>query len=232
MSVEGLTGIGVILTFFIGLFNLFYSIKISKKTLYINAVTSERVKWMTSIRDYISEYVSITTLYNQKELLTNQKEINDYLNKVLELDCKIKLYLNYKGERDEEILNIITRITDNTNWIYNEGLYNSNRKDSEKIKDFVYKNLNNIVAESRNHIEYKEDYTEQEIAEIAMKSYKIKIAEYNNEFKNKASEVKEQLLKDSKELITKCQEYLKIEWNRVKSEAEHGNRKNKKTKHL
>lgn len=46
--------VGIIMT----LVNLYHSHKTSKKTQFINTVTNERIRWITSVREYIAEYYS------------------------------------------------------------------------------------------------------------------------------------------------------------------------------
>lgn len=45
-------------TFFIGISSIIYNINISKKTQFINTVITERIRWMTTLKEYIAEYYS------------------------------------------------------------------------------------------------------------------------------------------------------------------------------
>ncbi|MFA5556283.1 MAG: hypothetical protein WCY06_02945 [Flavobacteriaceae bacterium] len=64
--------IGVILTFLATLFSIYYTRKNIKTTKYIETITTERIKWISIIRQDISEIIS-----NIFETLENfKKEIN------------------------------------------------------------------------------------------------------------------------------------------------------------
>lgn len=47
-----------LVTLFIGIVSIIYNINISKKTQFINTVTTERIRWMTTLKEYIAEYYS------------------------------------------------------------------------------------------------------------------------------------------------------------------------------
>lgn len=64
--------IGVVLTFFGTLFNIYYTRKNIKTTKYIETITTERIKWISIIRQDIADIIS-----NISETLVNfKKEIN------------------------------------------------------------------------------------------------------------------------------------------------------------
>lgn len=104
-----LTQIGVGLTLMGTLVTVYYSYKASRTTKYIETVTTERIKWMGILRDYLSEYFSLLNIcphYNPK---------NDYLDKIqyiLALSGKIRLHLNPKDKRDQSIINTIGTLSE------------------------------------------------------------------------------------------------------------------------
>ena len=60
--IDIITFIGIIITFFTGVLNLF----LNKKSLYINNITKFRVIWITTLRGHIAslkELSNITNLY-------------------------------------------------------------------------------------------------------------------------------------------------------------------------
>ena len=47
--------------------------------------------------------------YNEKPVLEDRKEIGDFLDKVIHAKSKIQLHLNYKGEADVEIMQLVEK---------------------------------------------------------------------------------------------------------------------------
>ena len=94
-----------IVTLFIGIVSIIYNINISKKTQFINTVTVERIRWMTTLKDYISEYYSTASTHipNDDEEVTER--VATMLNECERLKLKIILYLNPND--DEELINEI-----------------------------------------------------------------------------------------------------------------------------
>ena len=95
-------GIGLILTFLLGVFNAFYNYRNSKKTSFINTVTAERVKWLQNVRENISNFCSLTL--NWSEETDTDKKLSQELDKLIYL---IQLQLNPDGETDKEIVSLI-----------------------------------------------------------------------------------------------------------------------------
>ena len=60
------TLIGICLTFFIGILNFFQS----RKNNYVNSITKYRVEWINTLRNYVSEF---KTLSNKTQLISISK---------------------------------------------------------------------------------------------------------------------------------------------------------------
>ncbi|WP_294153957.1 hypothetical protein [uncultured Clostridium sp.] len=82
------TAIGVILTAIMAGINMYISTVKNKKTNYINTITTERIRWMTSLKEMISEFCSLS----YKDMY--DMELTDYSDEVKMLESRIKLYLN------------------------------------------------------------------------------------------------------------------------------------------
>ncbi len=52
--------LGVILTFLLGVWNIVNNYRTSRRTSFINTVTSERVKWIEKLRENISTFCGLT----------------------------------------------------------------------------------------------------------------------------------------------------------------------------
>lgn len=79
-----------------------YSILHSRKTTYINAVTTSRLKYIESLRNYISQFCGLIlyTANNQFDE-THKKELSEKIN---QLRFTIKLHLNRKNAFDKKLL--------------------------------------------------------------------------------------------------------------------------------
>lgn len=105
-----ITAIGIILTFIIGVFNLLITIKNSKKTQFINIVTSSRIKWIGELRDLTSSLVSHTLLGMEPDSWTPGKERAEFNKKLMEMNQKIHLLLNFNDSRDKEIIGLVDKL--------------------------------------------------------------------------------------------------------------------------
>ena len=93
-----------------------YSIHHSRKTTYINAVTTARLKYIENLRNYVSDFCGLV-LTN-----TNTTEQNEKIDR---LRFTIKLHLNRKDEFDIKVLELLDKIPNYTNQAKKDEL-NSN----------------------------------------------------------------------------------------------------------
>ena len=105
-----ITACGIALTFAVGVISLVVGIINSKKTIFINSVTSSRIKWIDVIRDTISEFCGLTYHYSLTHLELEQKDKNQLREKVDKLRFLIKLQLNRNDKFDKTIMDKIDAI--------------------------------------------------------------------------------------------------------------------------
>ena len=109
--IDIITFIGIVITFFTGVLNLFQN----KKSLYINNITKFRVIWITTLRGHISnlkELSNITNLYIITKDGTNKITYRRELDKVVSL---IKMYLNFAEKLDMELISKIDELKSTIN---------------------------------------------------------------------------------------------------------------------
>jgi hypothetical protein len=104
------TLIGIIFTFFVGATGLIIGIINSRKTTFINAITSSRIKYIQDIRNSISEYCGL--FYRYKILLDNDPKLSneklEVLKSIDKLKYQIMLYLNPEDDLwDNKIIALI-----------------------------------------------------------------------------------------------------------------------------
>jgi hypothetical protein len=107
---------GIILTFVIGLWNVLMNYRQSRRTAFINTVTSERVKWIETLRQNISSFCGLT--YNWCcSNLQNKPEESEVLKEIDKLRHLIRLQLNPDPEsklerKIEDLIETIPELTD------------------------------------------------------------------------------------------------------------------------
>lgn len=109
--IDIITFIGIIITFFTGVLNLF----LNKKGLYINNITKFRVIWITTLRGHIAtlkELSNITNLYIITKDGTNKIAYRRELEKNVSL---IKMYLDFTSKLDSELISKIEELKDTIN---------------------------------------------------------------------------------------------------------------------
>jgi len=233
--IDIITFIGMLITFFTGVLNLFQN----KKSLYINNITKFRVIWITTLRGHISnlkELSNITNLYIITKEGTDKITYRRELEKVVSL---IKMYLNFTEKLDVQLIFKIDELkaiinsyllmhyckntiksVDNDNELvikFNEAVdVISEKKVLEQLLNIAvnYKKIQEInlieslnVLDLRNNVKsvYKDDCIL--IKEVTRKSDYI-TSQWENEI--------ERLNRDIDELV---QVYLKAEWTRCKIET-------------
>jgi hypothetical protein len=222
--------ITAIITATIGILTLLYTRKNNNKTLFVNNITSERVKWMGQLKEYIAEFISLVTFYNEKPVLEDRKEIGDFLDKVLHAKSKIQLHLNYKGEADIEIMQLVEKMTKNVMTAY-ESFNLLKQSDKVKTAYVLEKHKEQLDKRILSKIEQASatyDFLDKEsilktVQNIIRESQKEEIQIFNNKFKEDFAALKQELQSHTETLLNLTQKYLKEEWNRVKLEAEKGN---------
>ncbi|SRR6266498_4096800 len=110
------TGVGVVLAFVLGVWNLLNNYRLSRRTAFINMVTTERGKWTDKLRDNISTFSGLIYTW-QASSLEGTPESLDFEKQVDRLRHLIRLQLNPAGVHDREIerlLEVIPKLTDTT----------------------------------------------------------------------------------------------------------------------
>ncbi|MED4135735.1 hypothetical protein P4668_25420 [Priestia megaterium] len=216
---------GVILTFLIGLLNFLVSIKSNKRTVFVNAITSERVKWMGELKELLAEYLSLTSFYEKKPFLSDDS-LSEYFERLIFLQNRIKLHLNYIDHKDEEINTLIEKINEKIFGIYTaKDIYSLpiekriRALSPEEMQGYFDKVLNTGKF-SRKEIE---EVLFHENREKLTEVFSSVTDELNRDFKEKYGlKGKEDLIKYTNQLVDKSRIYLKDEWEKVKKEAKKG----------
>ena len=99
--------IGIFLTFLLSIFNLIHTWHISKKTLFINCVTTERVNWIKNVRVNIATLCGLTHHFHWSQIHNREKE--NILKEIDRLRMLIRLQLNPDKEHHKKIIDLVTK---------------------------------------------------------------------------------------------------------------------------
>ncbi len=102
-------GLGILLTFALGGWNLLSNYRASRRTSFINTVTAQRIKWIEQLRQDISAFSGLTHTWCFSELEGKPEEAA-ILKEIDRLRHLIRLRLNPSGTHDQEIEELIQRI--------------------------------------------------------------------------------------------------------------------------
>jgi hypothetical protein len=110
-TTEIVTLIGLSLTFIIGIANLIITIRNSKKTTFINSITTSRIKYIQELRNTIAELCSLVTSYKLRISKLEYADHFELLKQTNKLKYLIRLYLNPADEYwDIQILTLTNEI--------------------------------------------------------------------------------------------------------------------------
>ena len=108
-----LTLLGILFSFIVGATGLIIGLRNSKKTIFINSITSSRLKYIQEIRNSIAEYCGLFYGYSilMKNSTTPSTEKMEILKKLDNLKYQIMLYLNPEDKLwDTKIISLIDSI--------------------------------------------------------------------------------------------------------------------------
>lgn len=220
---------GILLTFIVGVCGVIIGIRSNKKTIFVNAVTTERVKWMADLKQLLSEYLSLISYYEDKPFYEGAEKVT-FFERLLYLQNKIKLHLNYEDSTDEEINQLIDKIN-----IKIFGLYESKKvlvlpanKRLESIpEEKMQKYIENVISKDPKGLSF-EQIVKQKDPDVFINFINKVLIEINRDYRAKYGyQGRDELIGYTNDLVEKSRRYLKSEWEKVKDEAQKGRLKKK-----
>lgn len=102
-------GIGIVLTFALGVRNLVANYRNTPRANFINTVTAQRVKWIEQLRQDIPAYSGLTRTWCFSDLDVKPEEL-EVLKEIHRFRRVIRLRLNPAGAYDKRIEKLVERI--------------------------------------------------------------------------------------------------------------------------
>lgn len=116
---------GVVVTLILGVWNAFANFRSGQRTMFVNTVTSQRIKWIEQLRQDISTFSGLVYHWAMTDL-TDTKEKQQIVKEIDRLNHVIRLRLNPVGTYDAIIEAILADIPKHT-------------EDQPKIKELLEK---------------------------------------------------------------------------------------------
>jgi len=105
--------LGIAATFVVAFINLIYTIRNNRRTAFLNTVTSSRLKWIDSLRDKVSAFISVTVrILNPEKIQREQQEVNALLRERDTLTHQIILHLNPNDAEDQAIRTSVEQVVE------------------------------------------------------------------------------------------------------------------------
>jgi hypothetical protein len=109
-------------TFIVALINLVYTILNNRKTAFVNTVTASRLKWIDSLRDKVSAFISVTVRILNPEMAKRAPEdVHALLRERDTLMHQIILHLNPNDAEDQAIRRSVELVVELTQ----QGVYST-----------------------------------------------------------------------------------------------------------
>src|ERR1700758_1696441 len=106
--------IGIGSTFLVSCATLGYSLWSNKRSVFVNTVTTSRLKWIDSLRDEIAEFIAIATRIKNSLNRQGSENIDELTMQRDTLLHQIILHLNPTDEEDQEIRHQAERVRELT----------------------------------------------------------------------------------------------------------------------
>lgn len=233
------TLLGVVVTAGISLIVALINNSRSKKTLFINTITNNRIEWMNNTKEMINHFIVLTEVNTHSPVKISGDSRFEYFNELSKTRNKILLHLNFKGYIDKKIIETINEIEYSIQVLADFlELYKSTEEKKLEFAFKLYKNelikinptlfLENILDFDINSTDKFRSKIQElggieelynSISDVIHEDMLKHIKELNNVLKTEPKKINEIINKLHNDLLAFTQVYMKVEWDRVKKES-------------
>ncbi len=140
-------GLGIILTFVLGVWNLVNTYVQTRKTSFINTVTKQRIEWLEKIRQDVSKFCGLTYTWSISRLEGKPEEY-EVIKELDQLRHVIKLRLNPDDTPDMKISALIDKIPELTHESKIEDLKKAIRELIDETQQMLKNEWEKVKRES------------------------------------------------------------------------------------
>ena len=105
--------VGVVVTLILGIWNAFANLRAGQRTMFVNTVTSQRIKWIEQLRQDISTFSGLVYHWAMTDII-DTKEAQQIVKEIDRLNHVIRLRLNPAGTHDKVIESLLLEIPTHT----------------------------------------------------------------------------------------------------------------------
>jgi hypothetical protein len=103
---------GISLTFLVSVANLVYSLRNNSRTIFVNTVSTSRLKWIDSLRDKVSEFMALSArLADPSSVASDANSLSMQRDTLLH---EIVLHLNPVDKEDQRIRTLVDHVSELT----------------------------------------------------------------------------------------------------------------------
>jgi hypothetical protein len=140
---------GILVTLAVSIATLVYSVWSNRRTSFVNTVTASRLKWIDSLRDKVSAFISVTTRLLDRTPPPGEKTAGELLLQRDTLLHQIVLHLNPHDPKDQRI----SELVDHVRQLTERGVATTEPFEAlvqlrDATADYIKKEWNRVKAES------------------------------------------------------------------------------------
>jgi hypothetical protein len=150
-----LTLVGLFATVILSALSLWVALKNTRQTLFINSVTTSRIRWMDTVRNSIAEFSGLAIHISYTEM--NEKDARAVFEKIDTLHFLINLQLDRTDAFDKKIIDQIESIVQ----LIDPG--DDDRRSDEQLAKETQKAVNKLIEFSQDLLKFEWQGIKEEV---------------------------------------------------------------------
>lgn len=148
-SKDSISLLGIAVTFVVSCASLGYSLWSSGRSVFVNTVTTSRLKWIDSLRDKVSEFIATTSRLVDTKTPSSSSDLSSLLLQRDTLLHQIVLHLNPHDPEDQRIRRLVDHVRELSSAdALSKDLSEALSALRDATADYLKKEWNRVKAES------------------------------------------------------------------------------------
>jgi hypothetical protein len=140
---------GIVITFIVSCLTLYFTLRNNRQTLFVNTVTTSRLKWIDSLRDKVSEFIAVSNRLVDPREASRPEHFSGLLLQRDALLHQIVLHLNPIDPEDQKIKTLVDNVRQETEASASSSeLAGGLLKLRDATADYLKKEWNRVKVES------------------------------------------------------------------------------------